>query len=58
MANILNLILLQAIHSSELPDASNSGKLYVVVAVMSILFLGITVYLIRLDRKLAKIEKA
>jgi hypothetical protein len=58
MANILNLILLQVIHSSELPDADNSGKLYVVVAVMSILFVGITVFLIRLDRKLAKIEKA
>ncbi len=58
MANILNLILLQAIHSSELPDAESSGKIYVVVAVMSILFLGITVFLIRLDRKLAKIEKS
>ncbi len=58
MSNILNLILLQAIHSSELPDAENSGKIYVVVAVMSILFLGITAFLIRLDRKLTKIEKA
>ncbi|MCX6186410.1 MAG: hypothetical protein NTU43_05345 [Bacteroidetes bacterium] len=58
MSNILNLILLQAIHSSELPDAENSGKIYVVVAVMSILFLGITAFLIRLDRKLSKIEKA
>lgn len=34
-----------------------SGKIYVVVAVLSILFIGIVVYLILLDRKISKLEK-
>ncbi len=32
------------------------GKMYVVVAVIVAIFLGIVVYLIRLDRKLTKLE--
>ena len=32
------------------------GKMYVVVAVIVTIFLGIVVYLIRLDRKLTKLE--
>ena len=32
------------------------GKMYVVVAVIAAIFLGIVVYLIRLDRKLTKLE--
>jgi len=34
-----------------------SGKIYVVVAVLSIIFIGIVVYLIMLDRKISKLEK-
>lgn len=34
-----------------------SGKIYVVVAVASIIFIGITVYLIMLDMKISKLEK-
>ncbi len=34
-----------------------SGKIYVVVIVMAIIFIGITVYLIMLDRKISKLEK-
>lgn len=35
-----------------------SGKIYVVVAVMAIVFVGITGYLIVLDRKISKLEKS
>ncbi|MES2591820.1 MAG: CcmD family protein [Bacteroidota bacterium] len=34
-----------------------SGKIYVVVTVLAILFVGITGYLISLDRKIGKLEK-
>ena len=34
-----------------------SGKIYVVVVVMSIIFIGIAGYLIMLDRKITKLEK-
>ena len=34
-----------------------SGKIYVVVIVMAIIFTGITIYLIMLDRKISKLEK-
>jgi hypothetical protein len=42
----------------EMADAMRSnGKIYVVVAVIITLFLGIIFYLISLDRKLTKLEK-
>ena len=34
-----------------------SGKIYVVVLVMVIIFIGVVIYLINLDRKISKIEK-
>jgi CcmD family protein len=34
-----------------------SGKIYVVVGVITIVFIGIVIYLISLDRKVAKLEK-
>jgi CcmD family protein len=34
-----------------------SGKIYVVVSVLSIIFAGIVIYLIVLDRKISKLEK-
>lgn len=33
------------------------GKIYVVVGVLAVIFLGIIFYLIRLDLKLSKLEK-
>lgn len=33
------------------------GKIYVVVGVLSIIFLGLSMYLIRLDIRLSKMEK-
>lgn len=35
----------------------SNGKIYVVVGVISIIFLGIIIYLIRLDGKISRIEK-
>ena len=44
--------------SPEMADTMRAnGKIYVVVAVMSIVFAGIVIYLIRLDRKISKLEK-
>lgn len=34
-----------------------NGKIYVVVGVLVIIFIGIVVYLIALDRRISKIEK-
>jgi hypothetical protein len=33
------------------------GKIYVVVAVLSIILLGVLLYLIRIDAKISKLEK-
>ena len=42
----------------EMADAlRSSGKIYVVVAVLLIIFTGIILYLIRLDRKITNLEK-
>ena len=35
----------------------SNGKIYVVVAVLVAIFIGIILYLIRLDRKISKLEK-
>lgn len=34
-----------------------SGKIYVVVGVIAIIFIGIVYYLIRLDKKISKLEE-
>jgi hypothetical protein len=42
----------------EMADTMRSnGKIYVVAAVIITIFLGIIIYLIRLDRKVSKLEK-
>ena len=35
----------------------SNGKIYVVVTVMSIIFTGIIIYLVRIDRRLKKTER-
>ena len=55
-----NLILLaqDGTNSVEMADRMrHNGKIYVVVVVMLIIFAGIILYLIRLDRKISKLEK-
>ena len=42
----------------EMADTFRSnGKIYVVVAVILTIFAGIIIYLIRLDRKISRLEK-
>jgi multisubunit Na+/H+ antiporter MnhB subunit len=42
----------------EMADTMRSnGKIYVVVAVILTIFAGIILYLVRLDRKITKLEK-
>ena len=44
--------------TSEGPDFFQSiGKMYVVVGVITLIFIGIVFFLIYLDRKLTKLEK-
>jgi CcmD family protein len=38
-------------------DMRHNGKIYVVVGVILIIFTGIIFYLIRLDRKITRLEK-
>jgi hypothetical protein len=42
----------------EMADAMHeNGKIYVVVAVILTIFAGIIIYLVRIDKKISKIEK-
>ena len=54
-----NLVLLaQEKETVDMADEMRSnGKIYVVVAVILTIFAGIILYLIRLDRKITKLEK-
>lgn len=56
MANPMGLIAQEA--GPEMADTFRAeGKIYVVVGVLLIIFAGIATYLIRLDRKISKLEK-
>ncbi len=55
---IAQTIFAQGPEPVEMADAlRQSGKIYVVVGVLAIIFLGIVVYLVSIDRKLGKLEK-
>ena len=44
--------------SIEMADTlMSNGRIYVVVAVLSLIFAGITIYLVRLDQRISKMEK-
>lgn len=48
----------QKLNGVEMADAlRSSGKIYVVVAVMSVVFIGIAIYLFTIDKRLKKVEK-
>ena len=64
MKRFLNLLVLMALpflsiaQDVEMADLlQGNGKIYVVVGVIAIIFVGIVVYLITIDRRLTKIEK-
>jgi CcmD family protein len=53
----LNL-LAQNSNGVDMADAlRSSGKIYVVVSVISVVFIGIAIYLFSIDSRLKKIEK-
>ena len=55
----LSLMMIPAsAQSAEMADGMRAeGKIYVLVAIVLTILLGLFAYLIRLDRKLAKLEK-
>ena len=57
--SVLCSLLLQAQDSTiEMADAMReNGKIYVVVAVVLAILIGLFLYLIRLDKKISNIEK-
>lgn len=67
MKKLLVLILLtlsritvfaQNTDTPEMADVMrSSGKIYVVIATISIIFIGLAIYLFAIDRRLKKIEK-
>ena len=38
-------------------DMRHNGKIYVVVSVILIIFIGMILYLVRIDRKITRLEK-
>jgi CcmD family protein len=60
MLLILNSVALfaQNANTPEMADAlRSSGKIYVVVAVIVVIFAGLAIYLFSIDKRLKKIEK-
>ncbi|MCC8423333.1 CcmD family protein [Mucilaginibacter sp. UR6-11] len=51
-------VFAQPAQSVEMADAfRSSGKIYVVIATIVIIFIGLAIYLFAIDRRLKKIEK-
>ncbi|HWJ29759.1 MAG TPA: CcmD family protein [Flavisolibacter sp.] len=58
MISRLALFAQETSNKVEMADTfRQNGKIYVVVAVILIIFIGIILYLVRLDRKITKLEK-
>ena len=56
--SVMVLVNAQGSNEIEMADAMRaSGKIYVVVGVVFVIFLGLFLYLIRIDRKITKMEK-
>ena len=53
-----NNIFSQDMHQPEMADSFyKDGKIYIVISVLSIVLIGVLVYLFSMDRKLNKLEK-
>jgi CcmD family protein len=55
MSILTNILLLQDVTMADTFRAD--GKIYVVVAIISVILAGLFAYLFSLDRKISKIEK-
>jgi len=52
------LTLAQGTNDIEMADAFRAeGKIYVVVAIIGVILIGLLIYLIMLDRKISRLEK-
>lgn len=51
------LSIAQEAHPEMADVMRSNGKIYVVVLVLATIFAGIIAYLVRLDRKISKLEK-
>jgi len=50
-------VFAQGNNSVEMADVfRSSGKIYVVIAIIAIIFIGLAIYLFSIDRRLKKIE--
>ena len=57
LIGLLLSIITTANAQTENPDFMRStGKIYVVIAVLCVIFIGIVLFLINLDRKIARLE--
>lgn len=54
---ILQLLWFNPISAQSLDFLRSTGKIYSVVAVILVIFIGIVVFMFRLDNKLTKLEK-
>lgn len=55
---LLKFLFLQGNTAIEMADKlRDNGKIYVVVAIITLLFIGFFAYLISVDRKLSKLEQ-
>lgn len=62
LTSLLTLLLIGSIafaqtDSGPILDMRSSGKVYVVIAVLLIVFIGIAAYLFSIDKRLKKIER-
>ena len=57
----LCILFATPLFAADMPEMADTfradGKIYVVVAVISIVFVGLSIWLFRLDRKISRLEK-
>lgn len=51
------MIFNQIQHTAEMPNVAGNGKMEVVVAVIAVLFIGIAVFMVMLERRIKKLEQ-
>ena len=58
---VLLFVAVQSVHAQEQVEMADglrsSGKIYVVVAVLAVIFIGLLLFLISIDRKVSRLEK-
>ena len=55
---ITSMLFISVLHAQDGSDFySNIGKMYVVVGVIVIVFVGLVIFLIRLERRIKKLER-